>query len=195
MEITRARAWMGAAAMLAIGLVGLIGGCATAQGGSAGEKRASALQMRDDAVAQLLRERPEVKERMDKAVGYGAFSNIGTNIIFVSTGGGYGVVTDKSGGDTFMKMGEVGVGLGLGVKDFRAVFLFYDRAAMERFVTRGWEFGGEADAAAVSGDQGGQAAAAGNVHKGIEVYQITQAGIILGANVSGTKYWRDSDLN
>lgn len=173
-----------------------VGGCASSKGSTPEEKRAYTLRMRDDAVAELIRQRPEVKQRLDRAAGYGAFSNIGTNIIFVSTGGGFGVVTDKATGrDTFMRMGELGVGIGLGVKDFRAVFLFYDAESLRTFITSGWEFGAEADAAAKAGDQGGAAAAAGNTLKGVEIYQFTENGIALSATVSGTKYWKDSDLN
>lgn len=181
---------------IALGFTALLGGCASSQGNTPAEKRRYSLKMRDDTVAELIRQRPEVKERLDKAAGYGAFSNIGTNIILVSTGGGFGVVTDKgTGRDTFMRMGELGVGLGLGVKDFRAVFVFYDAESLRTFVTSGWEFGAEADAAAKAGDQGGAVSAAGNVLKGVEVYQFTENGIALSATVSGTKYWKDSAIN
>lgn len=38
---------------------------------------------------------------------------------FVSGGNGYGVTRDnRSGKDTYMKMASVGLGLGLGIKDF-----------------------------------------------------------------------------
>ncbi len=39
--------------------------------------------------------------------------------------------------------------------DFRAVFVFHDRGAMQDFVTNGWEVGAHADAAAKAGDKGG----------------------------------------
>jgi lipid-binding SYLF domain-containing protein len=46
------------------------------------------------------------------------------------------VVRDnQTGRDIYMKMGEFGIGLGLGVKDFRAVFVFHDHATVERFIT------------------------------------------------------------
>ena len=54
-----------------------------------------------------------------------------------------GVVNDnKTSRPIFMKMGEVGIGLGLGVKDFRAVFIFHDRTTLTKFINSGWEFGG-----------------------------------------------------
>ena len=55
-----------------------------------------------------------------------------------SFGGGYGVAkSNKTGKHTYMNMGEVGIGLGLGAKDFRAVFVFHNADAMNRFVEHG----------------------------------------------------------
>ncbi|MCK4873834.1 MAG: hypothetical protein KAS72_14030 [Phycisphaerales bacterium] len=171
-------------------------GCAAAQGSSPAEKRDYTLSMADRTLAELYAKEPDAREKIRRAAGYGVFSNIGTNLIFISTGGGYGLVHDNgSGEDTFMKMGEIGVGLGLGVKDFRAVLVFHTDRVLDRFITSGWEWGGEADAAAKSGDQGAAAAAAGDVHGDIEVYQFTKTGVALSATVSGTKYWPDKELN
>lgn len=184
------------ALVAALVLAALVAGCASTKGNTPDEKRSYALKMRDDTLAELYRQQPAAKEKVEKAAGYGVFSNIGTNIIFVSTGGGFGVITDNASGEkTYMKMGEFGVGLGLGVKDFRAVFVFRDKEVMNKWIYSGWEWGGEADAAAKTGDQGGAATAAGNVNEGVEVYQFTDSGIALSATVSGTKYWRDDELN
>jgi lipid-binding SYLF domain-containing protein len=91
-------------------------------------------------------------------------------------------------------MGEVGIGLGLGVKDFRAVFIFHDRTTLTKFVNSGWEFGGHADAAAKAGDKG--AAVGGEaLIDGITIYQLTKSGLALEATVKGTKYWKDDELN
>ena len=170
-------------------------GC-TARGDSPHERRANILEMRDDVMTRLYRERPEVRGILEEAAGHGAFSNIGTKLIFVSAGGGYGVVEDHlTGRQTFMRMGELGVGLGLGVRDFRAVFVFHDVETMRRFVTRGWEFGAEADATFQSSERGGSAVAAGSLTRGLSVYQVTESGIALSATVGGTRYWRDDELN
>ena len=171
-------------------------GCATSKGSNPAEKRAYTLEMRDKTLTTLYEQEPVAKRKIAASAGYGVFSNIGTNIIFVSTGGGFGVVHDnKSGDETYMKMGEVGVGLGLGVKDFRAVLIFHDENTMIDFIENGWEWGAEADAAAKAGDQGGEASGAGDIDSNIEVYQITENGIALSATVSGTKYWKDTALN
>jgi lipid-binding SYLF domain-containing protein len=123
------------------------------------------------------------------------FSNANVNVIFASFGGGYGVVkNNKTGKHTYMKMGEVGLGLGLGVKDFRAVFVFHDKATMDKFIHSGWEFGGHADAAAKHQDKG--AAVGGEVLvDNITIFQLTETGLALQATVKGTKYWKDRELN
>lgn len=102
----------------------LISGCATIQGSTFKEQRAYVQQMREDTLAQLFESQPIAKEQIKDAAGYGVFSNIGTNLIFLSTGHGFGIVRDKkSDKDTYMKMGSVGFGIGLGIKDFRGVII------------------------------------------------------------------------
>jgi lipid-binding SYLF domain-containing protein len=136
-----------------------------------------------------------VKDKVKKAAGYAVFSNVGVNLILASFAGGKGVVVDKKGKETFMQMGSAGVGIGLGVKDFRALFVFTEREKLEQFIERGWDFSGQADAAAKSDDKGAAIAEAGTVLPGVEVYQLTKNGIALQATLQGTKYWRDKDLN
>jgi len=55
-----------------------------------------------------------------------------------------------------MKMVEVQAGLGFGIKKFRQVFVFETPTALRDFVESGWEFGGQATAAATDGRRGGR---------------------------------------
>lgn len=183
-----------------IGLCGLViafilSGCATTGGTTPQEKREAILSMRSEVLSDLYKVHPQARAEIAAAPGYAVFSNANINIIFASFGGGYGVVKDnKAGKSIFMKMGEAGVGLGLGVKDFRAVFIFHDRTSLAKFVNSGWEFGGHADAAAKAGDKG--AAVGGEaLLDGITIYQLTKSGLALQATVKGTKYWKDDELN
>ncbi len=160
------------------------------------EKRDKIQKMRQDVLTRLYKEKPSVKDEIAKAEGYAVFSNIGVNIIFFSAGGGSGIVKDmKNGAETYMNMGQAGVGLGLGVKDFRAVFVFHKRDALDSFIESGWDFGGEADAAAKSGDKGGEGSASGTVVNGVSLYQLTETGLALSATLNGTKYWKSDKLN
>ena len=121
------------------------------------------------------------------------------NLFLLSTGHGYGLVVDNNTRkETFMAMGSLGGGVGLGAKDLSVVFIFKNADVMKRFVETGWQFGGEADATAKAGKEGGAIAKEGAVDTGanlFEIYQMTDTGIALQATVAGTKYWKDKKLN
>jgi lipid-binding SYLF domain-containing protein len=171
-----------------------IGGQALAD--SAAEKREKVLTMREEVLSELFVQRPQARAEIDDAEGYAVFSNVGVQIFLLGGGGGRGVVRDvKSGQDTYMKMATASVGIGLGIKDFRAVFIFHSRDALNNFIEHGWDFTGEADAAAVSGDRGGEIGEAASVRKKVSVYQFTDGGLMLQASLHGTKYWQDKKLN
>jgi lipid-binding SYLF domain-containing protein len=177
-------------------MAALFAGCATIKGKTVSEQRQYVLNMRDETLTRLYDEKPIAKEQIKNAAGYGVFSNINSNIFLLSTGGGYGIVTDNKGKEpTYMKMVTVGGGFGLGLKDFRGVIIFRKPEDMERFVEKGWEFGGQADAAFKSGDKGGAYSAAKSVDLDIITYQLTESGAALQATLQGTKYWKHKDLN
>ena len=164
----------------------------------ADQQRAEIRQMRTEVLQELFDLKPELKSRLKKAEGYAVFSNVGVNLIFASFAGGKGIVVEHgfmSDDETFMKMGSAGIGLGLGVKDFRAVFIFTEKEMLKNFVEKGWDFSGQADAAAKSNQKGGSVEASGTILPGMEVYQLTKNGIALQATVQGTKYWKDKELN
>ena len=169
------------------------------KGESNHEKRAAIRKERDEILAKLYKAHPEAKAKLEKAPGYATFNNKNLKIILISAGAGYGMVVDNhSGQETFMDMGTVGGGLGLGAKSLRAVFIFKDAGVMKKFVESGWQFGGEADAAARAADKGGSVAKEGGVDTGgnlFEIYQMTETGFALQATIAGTKYWKDKKLN
>ena len=173
----------------------LIAGCATPQGDTASEKRASVQQMAQDTLTEAYRLNPGLQGKVKRAAGYGVFSNRSSKILLMSSGNGYGLVRDnRAGRDTYMRMAEVGAGLGFGIKDFRALFVFRDDQTLRQFVDSGWDFGGDVGAAAKTRTQGGQVSAGASA-QGIEIYQFTDRGLELAVTVAGTKYWRDEELN
>jgi len=172
----------------------LLGGCVMS-GGSVDQKRAAVQDMKNQVLAELYAEKPDVRQQISGAPGYAVFSSANVNLILASFGGGYGVMrNNQSGQDTYLKMGEFGVGLGAGLKDFRVVMVFHTQEAMDRFMDYGVALGAQADAAVVASDQG--AAVGGELQlDNITVYQLTQTGLALQATIKGTKYWRDEELN
>ncbi len=176
--------------------IALLAGCATIKGSNIVEQREYVLDMKDSTLARLYKEIPIAKQQIKKSAGYGVFSNINTNLFLLSSGSGYGVITDNKGKNpVYMKMRTLGAGIGLGVKDFRAVIIFRNQDDMDKFVEKGWEFAGQADAALKSGDKGAAHSAAQSVDLDIITYQLTEAGAALQATLQGTKYWKHKDLN
>jgi len=178
-------------------LVISVGGTDTAFAakGTLEEQQQGVRQMRDEVLAELYKQDASARQKINKAEGYAVFSNVGINLIFASVAGGKGVVVDRRGKEVFMKMASGGLGLGLGIKDFRGVFVFRSKERLEQFLEKGWDFSAQVDAAAQTGEKGGAAAGAVSLLSDVDVYQITKNGLALQATLQGTKYWRDSDLN
>ena len=175
----------------------LLSGCA-APDDTPAQKRSAIQQMRSDTLSRLYKQYPQARKEVSSAAGYAVFSNVGNNLLLVSSGNGYGVVREKrSGRDTYMKMATLGVGLGLGIKDFQSVILFRDQQSLSYFLEHGWDSGVQSDATFKSGKKGGSAvdvAAAANYEK-IKIYNLTASGIALQATLQGYKYWLDDELN
>ncbi len=179
-------------------LIGLSGCRATggAEGDSPDEQRSTIQSQRAATLNELYAAKPETRAKVQNAAGHGFFSNVNVNLLLLSTENGYGVVRDnKTGKDTYMKMASGGVGVGAGVKDYRAVMIFNDANMLRQFVESGWDFGGQADASAKTGEKGATAGESAAVGGGLEVYQFTEKGLALQATVQGAKYWPDEKLN
>ncbi|BBI98566.1 hypothetical protein FGKAn22_02590 [Ferrigenium kumadai] len=160
------------------------------------EKRADIQRMRSDTLTKLYEIHPLAKSAIQQSVGYAVFSNVGVNVLFISVAGGSGIAHDNhTGKDTYMNMISGGLGLGLGVKDFRGVFVFTTEKAFRQFVESGWDADVQADAAAKAGTKGGAFAGAITVAPGVELYQLTETGLALQATIQGTKYFKDKELN
>lgn len=160
------------------------------------EKQTAIDTMARQALNDLYAKKPETRQAVQNAAGVGVFSNASGMYLFVSAGGGYGLVIDNATGQkTYMKMGTGGLGLGLGAKDFRQIMVFKDPTVLNTFITSGWDFGGSASAAAKAGESGGSVSGEGNLKENVDVYTLTETGLMAEASLSGTKYWVDDELN
>jgi lipid-binding SYLF domain-containing protein len=145
---------------------------------------------------QLYKAQPAAKAAVENAAGYAVFSNMGVKILFAGSGKGKGIAVDnKTKKETFMKMVELQAGLGIGVKKFSVIFVFDNDKVLNNFINSGWDFGGQATAAAKTKDTGGAMAGAASVSDGIWVYQMTEKGLAAEITVKSTKYYKDDDLN
>jgi lipid-binding SYLF domain-containing protein len=160
------------------------------------QKQAKVRKNANETLARLYKARPSARATINAAAGYAAFSNFGMKILLAGGGKGQGLAFDnRTQKVTYMKMLEVQAGLGMGIKKFRTIFVFETKDAMNHFINNGWEFGGQATAAAKSGDKGGSYQGAVQVMPGVWMYQLTDKGLALELTGKGTKYYKDDDLN
>jgi lipid-binding SYLF domain-containing protein len=182
-------------AIIGLSLVTLTG-CLVPSGDTPEEKRAAIQRMKTDTLNYLYQGRPTASDVIGKAPGYAVFSNINALYLFGGGGGGYGVAVDQARGrETYMQMAQVGVGLGLGVQDIRVVIVFHSQRALDNFITSGWEFGAQADAAAKAREKGLAATGEVSIDSETTIYTLSEAGLMAKVNLVGTKYWRDNQLN
>jgi lipid-binding SYLF domain-containing protein len=160
------------------------------------QKRAAVSKDAQQTLAKLYKVEPSAKATIKAAAGYATFSNFGMKILLAGGGKGQGIAFDNATKKvTYMKMLELQAGLGMGIKKFRTIFVFETTDSMDHFVNNGWEFGGQATAAAKSSDKGGSYQGAVQVMSGVWMYQLTDKGLALELTGKGTKYYKDDDLN
>jgi lipid-binding SYLF domain-containing protein len=154
-------------------------------------KRGAIDQIAVDTMTRLFEEDPKARELYRQAYGYAVFDNVKVSVL-ITGGGGVGVAIEKgSSRKTYMKMATGGLNLGLGGQSYQVVLLFQDETTFNDFIEKGWQ--AEAGANAVAGKKGANAEA--SFTHGLAVYQLTSAGAMLQADITGTKYWKHRKLN
>lgn len=182
------------AAFVPVVMLLILAGCASL-GDTPADKRQAVLEMRDETLARLYREKPGARERIEESAGWGVFDAASQNLILLQTGGGYGVLTSAGGETTYMKVGGAGVGFGIGLKDYREVIIFRKQSDFDQFRDTGWEASGQAEATAQAGNQGGSASGKQTMDMDVTTYQMMESGIALQATVGASKYWKWRELN
>jgi lipid-binding SYLF domain-containing protein len=158
---------------------------------TAAEKRAEIDQVAKETLDDLFGKSEKAKELYDKAAGYAVFDN--TRVTFIVTGGGgAGVAVNKKSGDrTYMKMGTGGLAFGIGAQKYQVIMFFETAEKLADFIEHGWK--AESSANAAAGTAGANAGT--GFIDGIAVFQVTEAGLMASADISGTKYSIDKKLN
>jgi len=183
--------------MIASGVaVVLLAGALASAGDSPDKKRDKTRKMSDQTLQELYKAQPAAKAAIEKSAGYAVFDNMGANLLLVSTARGAGIaVNSQTKHETFMKMVSAGAGLGVGVKDYRVIFVFDNDKALAQFLDSGWSGSAQTDVAVKAGDKGAAYSGAVEVAPGVWVYQITKNGLAAQLTLQGTKYYKDDDLN
>jgi lipid-binding SYLF domain-containing protein len=182
--------------MMVLTMAAALAASGIAFGADKAKEQAEVRKAGQDALAAVYKLQPSARKAVESAAGYAAFSNFGMKILVAGGGSGKGIaVNNKTKATTYMKMAEIQAGLGFGAKKFQIVWVFDTDAALNNFINSGWEFGGQATAAAKAGDKGSAYQGAVSVSPGVWIYQVTDKGLALELTAKGTKYYADSDLN
>jgi len=160
------------------------------------QARQQVREVAQDGLASLYEYNAGARRGVEKAAGYAVFSTFGVKLFFAGGTTGKGmVVNQRTGRQTFMKMVQVQGGLGFGLDRDRLIFVFTNEAALRRFIDQGWEFGGQGNLSAIAGGQGAMFSGAAAISPGVYLYQLTETGLSATLTVSGTRYFKDPDLN
>ncbi|MFA3917059.1 hypothetical protein [Ruegeria hyattellae] len=151
-------------------------------------------RMTDEVLARLIDENPEAARALEMSAGYAAFDMRRISIFPLSAGYGRGVaVSLPEGAHTYMQMGTGGAGAAFGIGGFESQFviMFETPVDFQRFVENGYD--ASADAGAMQGNE--RTTAEVSFSNGRMFFVLSKTGWRVNANASGTKYWKDKDLN
>ena len=185
------------ALLLSVALLGLWGASVfAAEESEVLQERYRVREVGQDALSTLYEIQPAARHAIEHSAGYGVFSTFGIKIFFAGGGTGKGFVhNNRTKRYTYMRMVQVQGGLGFGASKDRIIWVFETQKALTDFVNLGWDFGAKAQVAAMVQDTGGMFSGAVSVAPGVYVYRLTETGLAAELTVSGTKYFKDSDLN
>jgi len=160
------------------------------------ETRQHIIQMADEVLARLYKDKPEVKEKLENAYGYGVFEGQAVNLIMYVAGNGLGVVYDnKTKTPVFMNAVRAGTGPGIGYKSIHAVVIFDNEIVFKQFTNIGLQVSASGDASLKIAGKGLGKGDTMSLVPGISLYQLTDIGVILQANWGATEFLKDPNLN
>ena len=160
------------------------------------KERAEIEELSDKALANLYEKVPSAERVIENCYAYATLSNTGMKLGIFGDAHGRGLaVNNETGESLYMRMKEVGVGLGLGVKEYDLIFVIGTEEAWDSFISGDIKFAASAEAAANDGVTGDSIEGASIAAKGVWVYQMTKKGLTLDASIKGTKIYPDKKLN
>ena len=138
---------------------------------------------------------PALKNEVRDAPGYAVFTTYGLSFLVGGSGGSGLAHERRTGTITYMSMAQATAGLHAGIGEKEVLIVFKTDKAYKEFVDKGWDIGG---GAAMAGGAEGKTAGGGAGEQFLATanyFTLTKSGIEVGGVVSGTKFWKDKDLN
>lgn len=167
---------------LAVGIMILLGGCATAPERPEG-KTALAAQV-NEAIAVFKARDPSIERFFMDSYGYAVLPKIGKGAFIVGGAFGQGEVYQNKSLIGYCSVSQATVGASIGAESFREIIFFRTHADMEIFLTG--EYTLAAQATVVALDAG--AAAKADYRNGVAVFAMADQGLMLDASIGGQKF-------
>jgi lipid-binding SYLF domain-containing protein len=183
-------------ASVALGVLGtVLSGCTTtgnepATAESNASRRQSIDASIDGTLSRLYQTTPGSRELVEKARGVLVFSSVIQAGILV--GGEHGDGALRVGGSTtgYYSISAASVGAELGVQSKAIIYLFMTQESLDKFRSSdGWSAGGDASVAVVKVGANGQIDTT-TTTKPVEVFVLTNSGLMGDLSLSGTKISR-----
>lgn len=160
------------------------------------KERAEIDELSAKALENLYEKVPSAERVIENCYAYATLSNTGIKLGILGDAHGRGLaVNNETGECLYMRMKEMGVGLGLGVKEYDLIFVIGTETAWNSFISGDIKFASAAEAAAGDGVTGDSIEGASIAANGVWVYQVTKKGLTLDASIKGTKIYPDKKLN
>ena len=158
------------------------------------EKQAELTKASDTTLQKFYQAKPELKGAVEKAPGYAVFTSYGLTFIVGGAGGG-GTAHSKDGKVTYMSFAQVGAGPKISAGSQELLMVFKTPKAYQRFVDKGWEFGGQGGASAGAGSKKAGRGEGEQFTNDAMIYTYSKNGVVFGGEFTGTKFWKDKELN
>ena len=156
------------------------------------EKRAELRNKVQSTLALCYEHYPEAKYTVENGVGYAVFANTGSHYGFFGNAHGRGMaINNQTGEEVFMKMSQLQLGVGVGIKEYSIVFVFTKPEAWQKFIESKWSVDKSYSADASDGVSGGSSDGAIHCGKGVLAYQFTTKGVALELSLGGIRYVKD----
>ncbi len=160
------------------------------------KERAEIDELSAKALENLYEKVPSAERVIENCYAYATLSNTGIKLGILGDAHGRGLaVNNETGERLYMRVKEMGGGLGLGVKEYDLIFVIGTETAWNSFISGDIKFASAAEAAAGDGVTGDSIEGASIAANGVWVYQVTKKGLTLDASIKGTKIYPDKKLN
>ncbi len=160
------------------------------------KERTEIEELSEKALQNLYAKVPSAERVIENCYAYATLSNTGMKLGIFGDAHGRGLaINNETGERLYMRLKEMGLGLGLGVKEYDLIFVIGTEEAWNSFISGDRKFASSAEAAARDGVTGDSIEGASIAAKGVWVYQMTKKGLTLDVSIKGTKIYPDKKLN